>query len=113
MADNNKACSYLGLAMRAGRLSNGEFAVIKAVKEMKASLVVLANDASYNTAKKIRDACKFRNIPVIDILSRESISHAIGKENRVAVSVNDPGFANAILKCVDNGGRSDSEKESI
>ncbi len=114
MADaEKKVYSYLGLAMRAGKLSDGEFSVTQAIKEFKACLVIVAEDASDNTKKKLKDACVYRNIPIVEKFDRESISHAIGKENRVAVAINDAGFANAILSCVDNGGRSDSEKENI
>ena len=51
----SKALSYLGLAMRAGKIVTGDEAVLKAVRSSEAKLVVLAGDASDNTQKKFRD----------------------------------------------------------
>ena len=42
----NKQLSLLGLAMKAGKVVSGEFAVEKYVKEGKAHLVLVAEDAS-------------------------------------------------------------------
>lgn len=47
----SKALSYLGLAMRAGKIVTGDEAVLKAVRSSEAKLVVLAGDASDNTQK--------------------------------------------------------------
>ena len=43
----------LGLAMKAGKVSSGEFATEQAVKSGSAYLVILAETASANTQKKI------------------------------------------------------------
>ena len=42
----------LGLAMKAGKVSSGEFATEQAVKSGSAYLVILAETASANTQKK-------------------------------------------------------------
>ena len=47
----NKILSLVGLAMKAGKVVSGEFSTEKAVKEGKASLVIVAEDASDNTKK--------------------------------------------------------------
>ena len=45
----------LGLAMKAGKVSSGEFATEQAVKSGSAGLVILAEPATANTQKKIRN----------------------------------------------------------
>lgn len=49
----SKTLSYLGLAMRAGKIVTGDEAVLKAVRSSEARLVVLAGDASDNTQKEV------------------------------------------------------------
>ena len=55
----NKILSLVGLAMKAGKVVSGEFSTEKAVKEGKASLVIVAEDASGNTKKLFLDKCDF------------------------------------------------------
>ena len=45
----NKILSTLGLCMRSGNLSSGDFAVSEAVRKKNACLVIVAMDASENT----------------------------------------------------------------
>ena len=59
MKQNNKALSMLSLATKAGKTVTGEFSTEKAVKEGKAYLVVVAQDASDNTKKKFKNIDKF------------------------------------------------------
>ena len=93
--------SQLGIAMKAGKLVSGEFQVEKAVKEMKAHLVVIAEDASENTRKHFSDMCQFRQIPIRFFGKKEEIGNAIGKAYRASIAVTEKGFAESILKKVD------------
>lgn len=45
--------NLLGLATRARKTITGEELVVKEIRSQKAKLVVLSNDASKNTAKKL------------------------------------------------------------
>ena len=67
----NKQLSLLGLAMKAGKVVSGEFAVEKYVKEGKAHLVLVAEDASKNTKKSAHDMCVFYKVPLYDIGTKE------------------------------------------
>ena len=89
--------SLLGIATKAGKLVSGEYLVEKAVKEMKAYLVVIAEDASDNTKKHFSDMCQYRNIPIRFFGTKEEI----GKTYRASIAVTDEGFAKSILKKVD------------
>ena len=55
----DRVLSMIGLAQKAGKVASGEFATEKAVKTKKASVVVVASDASDNTKKMFSDMCKY------------------------------------------------------
>ena len=79
MAQNNKVTSLLGLATKAGKISSGEFMTEKTVKEGKAYLVMVADDASDNTKKKFKNMCEFYEVPICFFSEKESLGHAMGK----------------------------------
>ena len=87
----------LGLAMRAGKLVSGEFATEKAIKEGKAYLVVVADDASENTKKNFRNACTYYKVPFFTCGLKEELGHAIGKEYRASLALTDEQFAKSII----------------
>lgn len=93
----NKVLSLLGLSVRAGKVASGEFAAETAVKNGKAALVIVAEDASANTKKLFHDKCSFYEVPFFEYGTKESLGHAIGKEFRASVAVLDTGLANAII----------------
>ena len=95
---NNKIYGFLGLAMRAGKLDTGEQRVRDRIKSGKALLVIIAEDASENTKKKITDMCSYREIKLITLNDRYKLGECIGKEFAVVLSVSDKGFAKQILK---------------
>ncbi len=92
----------LGLATRAGKLVSGEFSVENAIKEYKAYLCIVAEDASDNTKKLFRNKCDYYDVPIHICFEKEVLGHAIGKESRASVAVLDEGFANAITKLFDS-----------
>ena len=91
-----KELGLLGLAARAGKVVSGEFATEKAVKSGKAHLVLVAEDASDNTKKKISDMCVWRGVPLFLVGEKEELGSAIGKDYRASVGVTDMNFAVAI-----------------
>ena len=90
----NKQLSLLGLAMKAGKVVSGEFAVEKYVKEGKAHLVLVAEDASQNTKKSAHDMCVFYEVPLYDI----------GTKDRALIAVTDENFAKAMTKKLEQAG---------
>ena len=98
----NKVLSMLGLATRARKLVSGEFSVEKAVKEGKAVLVLVAEDASNNTKKLFTNMCAYYQVPMYVISNKESLGHAMGKEIRASIAILATGFANAIMKHMDD-----------
>jgi ribosomal protein L7Ae-like RNA K-turn-binding protein len=95
---NRSVFDRLGLAFRAGKLATGDESVMKSVRSGAAKLVIVAEDASDNAAKKYQDKCSFYHIPIIQFGSRADLGASIGKEQRVALAVLDAGFAGLIRK---------------
>ena len=90
---NQAALQLLGLAARARKVISGEELVIKEIRSGKAKLVLLASDASANTAKKINDKCTYYNVECLVLGDRYDLGHATGKESRVSLAIMDAGFA--------------------
>jgi ribosomal protein L7Ae-like RNA K-turn-binding protein len=98
---NNQWKSLLGLANRARKIISGEELSVKEIRSGKAKLILLSEDASANTVKKITDKCKSYGVPFRMIENREVLGHSIGKEARVVVAVLDGGFAKKLLTLLD------------
>lgn len=96
-----KWMSLLGLANRARKLISGEELVVKEIRSGKAKLILLAEDASKNTEKKISDKCAYYQVPLKRVENRSLLGQAIGKEARVVVAVLDEGFAKKLQTLLD------------
>ena len=94
--------SLLGLANRARKTISGEELVVKEIQRGKAKLVILSEDASSNTAKKITDKCNFYKVPLRYVNNRQILGQAIGKEERVVVAILDNGFAVKLKSLLEN-----------
>lgn len=90
--------SLIGIAKRAGKVVSGEFSTEKAIKEKKAKLVIVAEDASDNTKKLFTNKTKFYDIPLFFYGDKDSLGHGIGCEIRTSIGILDEGLANAIIK---------------
>ena len=96
MNSQSKGLSMLGLAMKAGKVSSGEFATEQAVKSGSAYLVILAETASANTQKKFRNMCAYYKVPCILFGDKEQLGRAIGREYRSSLAVCEAHFAEKI-----------------
>ncbi|MCL1949770.1 MAG: ribosomal L7Ae/L30e/S12e/Gadd45 family protein [Turicibacter sp.] len=88
--------SFLGIVLSAGGLVTGEEMVVKAVQSQKVYLVIIAEDISANTYKKVTDKCKFYNVECIQRATSEEIGDAIGKSFRKVIGVTDRNLAKAL-----------------
>ncbi len=93
---NPKFWGMVSLAMRAGKLAVGEDKATQVVRAGKACLLILAEDAGYNTEKKVTDMAAFRHISVLRPADRVRIGQAIGKKFAVVLAVTDAGFAHQL-----------------
>lgn len=92
---NKEVYSLLGLCSRARQLTSGS-QLIEDIRKKKVFYVIICEDASDNTKKKITDKCHFYQIDYIVSLMSDDLSLAIGKHNRMAIGIMEKGFANKI-----------------
>jgi len=98
MNNLDRALSLLGLAARARKIVSGEEQVVKGIQQGNVFYVIITEDASANSRKKITDKCSFYEVPFKEVFDRDSIGHAIGKISRITVGVTDQGFSKQLEK---------------
>ena len=93
--NEQKAFGLLGFAARARKLAFGAQAVEQAIKREKAMLVIADEQMSDGSYSKLKNACEYRNIPLIKL---QQPGHAAGKAEAMSIAVLDKGFATGIIK---------------
>jgi len=97
--------NLLGLAHRAGKLTLGRYAVIKAIRQQRAKLIILAHDASEKMISEIRTVdpqCK-----MIRYGEKDDLGNILGRAELAVIAICDQQFAQGILKImlkVNSGG---------
>ena len=99
----DKIYGLLGLCQRAGKCKSGEFAVEKSIKSCKSFLVIIPEDASDNTKKKFKNMTTYRSVPYQELGTKETLGHQLGRSERSSISIEDQGFAQAMIKYIDGG----------
>jgi ribosomal protein L7Ae-like RNA K-turn-binding protein len=92
--------SFMGLAMKAGKLVSGEESCEKAIRSKKAYMVIVTEDASGNTVKKFQDACIYREVPFIRFGKKHLLGRLLGKEIRSTAVITDSGFAQKLTELI-------------
>jgi len=100
-AVEDKVYSFMGLAMKAGRLVSGGETCERAIKSGNVFLLVVSEDASDNTVKKFEDACKRREIPFYQFGKKEAIGRLLGKKIRSVVAVTDIQLARNLRRLIE------------
>lgn len=95
---SDQALNILGLAMRAGKCIDGEGRVLDALKKEKHVYIFLAKDAGDNIQKKLHDKSRYYHFPLDKTYDSETLSRAIGKQNRRVIAVCDKGFVQLLQK---------------
>lgn len=90
---NKSYLNLLGIAYRARKCTLGEDLIIKDIQNKKAKIVLIANDISDKTKKKMIDKCTTYEVDYIVVDDRETLGQAMGKSDRVAIAITDYGFA--------------------
>lgn len=99
---DNKIYSFIGLATKAGKITTGEESCERAIKNNKAKLVIVAEDASDNTKKSFKDGCTYRNVSIRFFGQKETLGKFAGKEKRAVAVISDTGFAKRLIEMIDN-----------
>lgn len=94
----DKVLSYLGLATKSGNIASGEFMTEKSIKEGRACLVIVAEDASNNTKKMFTNMCEYYHVPIYFYSDKIGLGHAMGKETRASLAILDQGLSDAVEK---------------
>lgn len=92
----NRAASFLGLCMRAGRLAIGQSACVELIRQDGAALVLLDAGASENTRKRIADGCHSHGAALY-ALSAGTLGYAIGRRGCMVCALRPDGMADKLL----------------
>lgn len=111
MVNKKKLLSLLGLAARARRVVSGEFSTEKSVKSQRSRLVIVSEEASDNTKKMFTNMCAYYKVPIYLFGTKDELGHAMGKEFRASLSVEDSGFAKSMAGLMNVNGGSVNESE--
>lgn len=87
----------VGLATRAGKTVSGEFATEKAIKENKATVVIVSEEASDNTKKLFTNKCEFYHVPIFIVGTKDELGSVTGNQSRASLAVTDKGFGKAVI----------------
>ena len=104
--------ALLGMARRAGALARGTGSTKRALKEGRARLVLLAQDASETQRDKVMKLLRHRKTPSATVGTRETLGSAVGSAPVSAVAVTDTEFAREVVARlgVEPGGHVEIEK---
>ena len=111
MENRNKIFGLIGLAARARKVASGGFMVERSVKSGRSHMVLLSVEASDNTKKKFTNMCTHYKIPIYQFGTKDELGHALGQEMRTCLSVEDAGFAKAVMERMHNDGGSLNESK--
>lgn len=95
-----RIANYLGLAQRAGKIAAGDAAAKEALLRGRACLLVLAEDAAPQVKQELSGLAG-HSVPLISWRGKDDLGRIVGKSRRGALALLDPGFAAAILSCID------------
>ncbi|MEI6132524.1 MAG: ribosomal L7Ae/L30e/S12e/Gadd45 family protein [Bacillota bacterium] len=96
-----KICSFMGLAVKAGKTASGSFSSDKAIKTGRAALVLVASDASENTKKGFRDAGKYYETSIVEIATKAMLGKYCGKKDCTSVAILNESFAKKLKEMID------------
>lgn len=92
----SRVTAFLGLCMRAGRVTSGQEAGVSLIREGGAALVLMDEAASGNTQKRVTDACHAHDTPLYRV-SAGVLGHSIGKQGRMVAVLAPDGMADKLL----------------
>ena len=99
--NNQKIHSYIGLAMRAGKVVSGDDTTLKELKKGRVNLIIVAEDASDNTKKLFKDKSAYRKVDQILFSTKVELGLSIGKSPRAVLGIKDKALAQKILELVE------------
>ncbi len=104
----NKVLNLIGLAQKAGQVSNGTESARNSLIKGRAFLLIMSNDIAENTKKDLLVNAEKAGIPWMTAGNKDQLGKSIGKEYRVAITINDDGMAKKILSESEVGAEANS-----
>ena len=86
-----------------GKLSFGADSIENDIKKKTIKLVIVAEDSSNRTKDKFKRICENYDVPIIQFGNIETLSKAIGKNNKAIIGIKDVNLSKEIKK-INNGG---------
>jgi len=107
----NKVLNTLGICTCARKISYGE-TLLKDIKNKKVYFVVVVSDASDNSKKRLIDKCEFYKCQYTIMLTKESITKAIGRVDLVsAVGIKDYNLVKKLKENIERDGGNNEEEQ--
>lgn len=100
MRVQDKFLQFLGLTRRAGAMLAGEYPCLQGLRSGRGHLLVVADDASANTADRLLQAAMTHHCPWIRRYSKDELGMAVGHSQRAALLITDEGMAGRLLELV-------------
>lgn len=101
-AEKRSLLSMIGICKKAGAAVSGTDMICEALRRgaEAPAVVIISEDASKNTEKRLTDKCKFYGTEAIKVpVSSSELGDALGKSGTVAaVGITDAGLAEAVKK---------------
>jgi ribosomal protein L7Ae-like RNA K-turn-binding protein len=94
----------IGFATKAGKVSAGTMAAKTSLLRKRARLLLVSSDISEKTKESLLSTCEKNQIPWVTFGDKYRLGNCVGKAYRVAITINDDGFAEAILSSLTAGG---------
>jgi ribosomal protein L7Ae-like RNA K-turn-binding protein len=89
----------LGLAQRAGKLAVGTTAVRSMTARPRPTVMILARDTSEGQKEKLARLVNEKRL-IDDLVDRDELARAFGRNELTVVAVQDSGFVKGIMKIV-------------
>ena len=100
----DKALNLIGLMRKANRVSLTEQKCREDIKAGRSRLVLIASDCSETVKCRISDLAERHGIKyIISDYSKDDLASAAGSGLCSVLSINDSGFAEALLKIIKSG----------
>jgi len=93
--------SYLGFAAKSRNLVSGYHACLHGIRQNRLKLLILSEDLSENTVKKLSGAAKENNVPFRIYGKSDDLSSVTGTQERGVFGITDENFANAVMREID------------
>ena len=95
---NNKILSLLSFARKSNNIAFGFMQVVQQINKGKIELIIIADDISQGSEKKIRKVAQEHMIKVIKFSTKDVLSQSIGQYNKSIFGIKNKNFAERILE---------------